>query len=380
MRKIVVYGAALLALVSCGKSDKFSVTGKVESAKGDTLFLEQVGMNEVKVLDSVILSSDGVFKFKQKAPEFSPEFYRLRLKDQLINLSVDSIEEIDIKANAGKFATSYLVQGSENCAQIQKMNIGAIQTKLKIDSLLKLNQAKLISIEKFDSTVQNILKKYKAEASRYIFGNPKSGAAYFALFQKIHGYLIFDPYKKEDLRAFAAVATSYDVYHPNNPRSKHLKEFTLQAMKATRAPKPIQIKEEQVSVKGNFEVTLPDKKGSTQKLSSQIGKVVLLSFTAYQTKFSPEVNLELRSIYTSCKAKRFEIYQVSLDPDENYWKVSAANLPWICVRDADGQYSQYARTYNVSELPTFFILNKQGEVVKRVDNLKTLKAEVEKML
>jgi Peroxiredoxin len=380
MRKIVVCGAALLALASCGKSDKFSVTGKIERAKGDTLFLEQVGMGDVKVLDSVILSSDGGFKFKQKVPEFSPEFYRLRLKDQVINLSVDSTEEIELKINAEKFATSYSVQGSENCAQIQKMNLEAIQIKSKIDSLLKLNQAKLISTEKFDSTVQNVLKKYKTEASRYILGNPKSGAAYFALFQKIHGYLIFDPYKKEDLRAFAAVATSYDVYHPNNPRSKHLKEFTLQAMKATRTPKQIQINEEQVNAKGSFEITLADKKGTPQKLSSQIGKVVLLSFTAYQTKFSPEVNLELRDIYTVGRAKGFEIYQVSLDPDENYWKVSAANLPWICVRDADGQYSQYARTYNVSQLPTFFILNRQGEVVKRVENLKALKAEVEKML
>lgn len=380
MRKIIVYSAALLALASCGKSDKFSVSGKIEKAKGDTLYIEHVGMNEVNVLDSAILSSDGEFKFRQKAPEFAPEFYRLRLKDQVINLSVDSTEEIEVKADGGKFATSYSVQGSDNCILMQKMNLSAIQTKVKIDSLIRLNRANKVSGARFDSAVQVVLNKYKTEASKYIFENPKSGAAYFALFQKIHNYLIFNPYKKEDLRAFAAVATSFDVYHTNSPRAKHLKEFTLQAMKATRAPKRLELREEQVSVKGNFEIALPDKTGTTKTLSSQMGKVVLLSFTAYQTKYSPEVTLELRSLYSSSKTKGLEIYQVSLDPDENYWQVSAANLPWICVRDAEGQYSQYARTYNVTQLPTFFILNRQGEVVKRVENLKTLRAEVEKML
>jgi len=380
MRKIVVYSAALLVLASCGKSGKFSISGKVENAKKDTLYLEHVGMNEVDVLDSAILSGDGEFAFKQKAPEFAPEFYRLRLKDQVINLTVDSTEEIIVNTNAAKFATSYSVEGSDNCVQIQKMNVAAIQTKVAIDSLVKLNEKKQIQGAQFDSAVQLVLSKYKNNASKSIFANPKSGAAYFALFQKIHGYLIFNPYKKADLRVFAAVATSFDVYRPNSPRSKHLKEFTLQAMKATREPAPVQIREEQVSVKGSFEITLPDKSGNIQKLSSQIGKVSLLCFTAYQTKYSPAVNLELRDIYSSDKSRGLEIYQVSLDPDENFWKVSAANLPWICVRDAEGQYSQFARTYNVSQLPTFFILNRQGEVVKRVENIKSLKEEVEKVL
>lgn len=380
MKKSLLYSAAFLMLVSCGKSNRFSISGEVTGGKGDTLYFEHVGMNEVSVLDSAILSSDGEFKFKQQQPEFAPEFYRLRLKDQIINLSVDSTEEISIKTDVKKFATVYKVEGSENCSQIQKLNSSAIQAKVQLDSLIRLNQKKQITPAQFDSSLLRVLGVYKSEASKFIFSNPKSGAAYFALFQKIHSYLIFNPYKKEDLRVFAAVATSYDVYRPKSPRTKHLKEFTLQAMKATREPRALQVKEEQVSVKGSFEISLPDMTGRTQKLSSQIGKVVVLCFTAYQSKFSPELNMELGEIYAANKAKGMEIYQVSLDSEEHFWKVSASNLPWKCVRDADGQYSEFARTYNVSQLPTVFILNRQGEVVKRVENLKLLRSEIEKML
>jgi len=90
--------------------------------------------------------------------------------------------------------------------------------------------------------------------------------------------------------------------------------------------------------------------------------------------------MDLREIYNKYAEKGFEIYQVSLDINENLWKVSAANLPWICVRDRAAQYSEIARTYNVTELPTFFLINREGELIKRDSQMKNPEEEIKKLL
>ncbi|MFR5959516.1 MAG: hypothetical protein ACLUHA_09590 [Bacteroides stercoris] len=47
--------------------------------------------------------------------------------------------------------------------------------------------------------------------------------------------------------------------------------------------------------------------------------------------------------------RALEIYQVSLDADEHYWKTTTDNLPyWICVHDANGVYSSIAAAYMYS--------------------------------
>lgn len=71
-------------------------------------------------LDSAKLGSNGVFSFSGKRPE-SPEFYRLRLDNKVINFSVDSIETLTVKAGANDFATGYSIEGSENNTKIKEL-------------------------------------------------------------------------------------------------------------------------------------------------------------------------------------------------------------------------------------------------------------------
>jgi hypothetical protein len=50
------------------------------------------------------------------------------------------------------------------------------------------------------------------------------------------------------------------------------------------------------------------------------------------------------------------------------------------VRDPETVYSKIAATYNVKELPTTFLLNRKGEVVKRIEQGVDLDMELKKML
>ena len=105
--------------------------------------------------------------------------------------------------------------------------------------------------------------------------------------------------------------------------------------------------------------------------------MVLLDFTVYGAKESPQRTRIMRELYNKFKAQGFEIYQISLDDDLHFWKESVESLPWICVHETDGTATQ---TYAVNTLPTFFLVNRDNEIVKRNDVIKDLESEIKALL
>ena len=65
-------------------------------------------------------------------------------------------------------------------------------------------QAHSIAVDVFQDSLTAMMKRYKDEVkSRYIFAAPNTAAAYFALFQKVNNYLIFDPLNsRDDIKCF----------------------------------------------------------------------------------------------------------------------------------------------------------------------------------
>jgi hypothetical protein len=50
------------------------------------------------------------------------------------------------------------------------------------------------------------------------------------------------------------------------------------------------------------------------------------------------------------------------------------------VRDEAGAYSQYVQLYNVTQLPSLFLVNRQNELSARGETIKDLDAAVQKLL
>ena len=57
-----------------------------------------------------------------------------------------------------------------------------------------------------------------------------------------------------------------------------------------------------------------------------------------------------------------------------------ANLPWISVRDADGLNSTLLLRYNVPQLPEFFLIDRQNNLVKRSEQMTDVEAEIKRLL
>jgi len=380
LKMLTLVGVLGLMFSACNKQNTFTVKGVVSGAEGETLYLENVGVGAITLMDSVKLSSNGKFSFTKARPAY-PDFYRFRLEGQLINFPIDSLETLSFVADAGNFATSYSVEGSEKAKEVKHI------TLLQLDANQSIVKARrsLDSKEIADTTYQRIVKQaadnYRQEGLAQIYKDPLSMVSYYALFQKVNGLLFFDPYNKEDLRAYAAVATSFDHYYPKSPRSMQLKNLTLRSMKLLRGERAINLDNVKTTEVSYVDIELPNEYNKLIKLSDVAkNKLTLISFTAYQMDWSPGLNMRLGELYTKYHAKGMNVYQVSLDADENFWKNAASNLPWTCVRDAKTVYSQIAVIYNVRQLPALFILDKNGTLVKRVAKLEDLETDVKKYL
>ena len=384
MKKNMLCAALVVAaLGACSSGPQFKIEGEVTGADGKMLYLEASALEGIVPMDSVKLDGDGSFTFKGERPA-SPEFYRLRVEDKVINLSVDSTETLTVEAPYENFATDYTVTGSANCEKIKELTLKQTRLQSRVDELSAAMNARALGVDDFQDSLAVLLKAYKDEVKiNYIFSAPNTAAAYFALFQKLNNYLIFDPLNsKEDIRCFAAVATSLNQHFPHADRSKNLCYIVIKGMKNTRARQQqvVEVPETTVQETGVIDIDLRDLEGNVHRLSDLKGKVVILDFTIYQSAVSASHNYMLRDLYDKYAAQGLQIYQVSLDADEHYWKTTADNLPWICVRDGNGIYSSYATAYNVQNVPTLFLVSRANELVSRSETIKDLEKEVKALL
>lgn len=375
---------AVLSLASCtGK--KFHLSGNISDANDSLLYFENMSLNGPVTVDSVKLGKDGSFSFDEDAPG-NPEFYRLRIANQIINIAVDSTEHITVKASYPTMSSQYDVQGSNECSKIKELALMQMNLQSQINALASNPN---VPYQAEGDSIQHLLNAYKNTVKmQYIFKEPMRAYAYYALFQTVYvgnqTALIFDPRsKKEDVQVFAAVATSWDTYYPGSERGKNLHNIAIEGMKNVRiiqAERNQTIDASKVNTSGIIEIALPDNKGNVRKLTSLKGKVVLLDFHVFASQGSTARIMKLREIYNKYHARGLEIYQVSLDPDKHFWKESVAALPWICVHDDDGTNSSYAAQYNVQTVPTFFLIDRQNVLQKRDTQISDLNAAINSML
>lgn len=374
----------MLGAVSCSNK-KFEVSGNITDAKDSLLYFENMSLNGAVVVDSTKLDADGNFSFAVDAPS-APEFYRLRIAGQIINVAADSTEHVTIKAAYPTMASQYEVSGSDECSKIKELAIGQMTLQASINNIVRNTN---LNDDVMRDSIRVILAQYKEGVkNNYIFKEPMKAYAYFALFQTIAlGYenaLVFNPRSNEDdVKVFAAVATSWDTYYPKAERGLNLHNIAIEGLKNIRIMKAEQqqtVDPSKVEYTGVIDIALPDNKGNIRKLSSLKGKVVMLDFHLFATKESTARIMQLRELYNKYHAQGFEIYQVSIDPDEHFWKTSVAALPWVCVHSDDGLNAAELGMYNVRDIPTYFLIDKNNVLQKRDVQIKDIDAEIKALL
>ena len=384
MKKIltlIVTGAMMLA--ACDKAPKFQVEGTIEGAKDSMLYLTLNGLEGAQRLDSVKLKEDGTFSFKVTAPTESPEFYALQIGGHVINFAVDSTENITVTAQLPTMERDYTIEGNESSQKIKEISRMQQEVQTKIVAFGK--NMDMLPGDQRDS-IEHVLTTYKEQMKiNYIFADPTSAAAYYAVCQSITDlggtFMLFNPLTdRTDVKCYATVANAWDNAYHDAPRTQQLCNMAIKGMDNTAAPqqKVLDVDESKVSETGIIDINLPDINSKMRSIKDLKGKVVLLDFAIYAANGSSERTRLLRSLYEKYHAQGFEIYQVSIDQDMHFWKFSCENLPWVCVHETDGTVISI---YNVTDIPTFFLVNRDNEIVLRSDFMEgTLEDNIQKLL
>ena len=356
MKRNILFGAAAaaaLALTACS-DPSFSVKGEISDGEGKTVLLEKADHAGIWMpIDSAKLKSNGKFSFSAPAPA-APEIYRISLDGNYIYFPVDSIEDIRIDAPAPRFATDFSISGSDNATALGKFEkeLIAFAPKLAIP-------------DSADAFKRRVFTAYLQEAKGSV-------VSYYILTKTINGRPLFD--STDDNKYIAAVATSFRNFRPDDPCTALLESAAKEGRRraASAAGKKTVI----TAAEMNYPpVTLPDENGKPASLADVAGQGLptVLIFADLSDPETRAINSDLQKLVASGK---INVYSVGLDADQLTWRNAARNLPFTTVYANVSDARDVVAAYNVSSLPTIFLIDASGNLKARCAGIADLQSRL----
>ena len=275
----------------------------------------------------------------------------------------------------------YQVEGSGTCDTIRLLCLKLADLEREAR---RISANRNYTLQERDSMIGRLVTQYKTEVKLdFIQNHYDATYSYYACFQALGGQLLFDPmYDKSDLTWMRAVANAWNERYPSSQRAENLRNIIQECRRNLAKPREIvlNIDGDKVRELGIIDMTFPDINANERTLSDLRGSVVLLDFTAFFMDGSTERTLLLRELYEKYHDKGFEIYQVSLDPNEHFWKQRCEALPWVSVYCEEGLESDMLRLYNVQHLPCYFLIDRNCDLQARQEDIPDLEKAIEALL
>jgi len=354
----IMFMCCAAILSSCNSGDKWHVKASIYGAEGKTALLEVSDNGRWNIIDSAKIGSTGELSFGVKRSAY-PDIYRLTIDSKSVYFPIDSTETVNIEASFADMDTRNSISGSSSAETMQKINAAIAEALAAATPQQVVNDAEL-----------------KRSLAEMIQNDWDGIVAYYLINKTIGSKHLYNPAISFDRGIISAVANAYISQKPDDPRSKLLENLAISNRRNFTKGTPIE------AVEIYFpEISLKDFNNNEQSLTElwNGSKVLVLNFTAYTADESPAFQLVLGETYKKYHDKGLNIYQVGCDPEEYRWRMAAENIPWTAVYCPANDAEQMLR-FNVTSLPTTFVIDGSGEHIERVEDITKLDAIVAKYL
>jgi peroxiredoxin len=361
--KIIILILGFFVLISCNRTSKIRVKGVLSNCGHQLVYFEKVDVFKVKKIDSLVIKNNCRFSFSTMAK--LPDFYQLRISEnKIISLLMEPGEKALISADLNNLGNTLIIKGSKGSILLNELLKKLEITKSKLDSISNIyNNSINESIkENLVEVYKEIIEEHRKYSIAFILDNLSSLACITALYQEINPQTsLFN--RIRDIQFYKLVRDSLSQRFPRSNHVVVLKANTDRLLDDYTRRKILSLAGSENYILP--EIALPDIKGDTIKLTSLKGRYVLLSFWASWNEESVNANLKLKEIYEKYRDKGFEIYQVSFDKSVNQWNraIKFDELPWLSVNDSTFPQSIIALNYNVNNLPSNYLIDKNMETI-----------------
>lgn len=355
--KAFILPVALL-LASCSENQrKFTVSGHLDNMPVQTVYLEELNVNDIAILDSSTTKENGDFELTGKNAEIG--LYRLRFQyNKFMLLSIDK-GLVKLVGNWSDIEKSK-VEGSPSSSSLLNF-LDEVRNNMRdfntlgivLDSMKARGDDSALAIAKDQVVQKNIsftrfIEQY-ADTTQFlpnaIFAvrmlNPAVEKDYINVFVQNLGARFHNAKLAKDYIA------KYNETNSNKVQAQGNSSITEGSM----AP----------------EISLPTVSGEQVTLSSFKGKYVLVDFWASWCRPCRMENPNVVAAYNKYKDKNFTVLGVSLDDDKDKWQEAIAKdgLTWTHISDLKGWESVAARTYGIESIPSNVLVGPDGKVIAR---------------
>ena len=378
MNKQTLFGTVLTAALLCGcQSSKVKISGRFVGSDAKEVYLEQLAPLSQSIVDSTSLAPDGSYEFLVREAAPTPMLYNIIYDGERIPLLLAGGDHLTVNS-VGSVVRNYTVEGSVESDLLRQFYQAFVAGAQQLDALAARFAEPNLTEEQRKELASEYTSEYyriRREQLRFIIENKSSLAAVYALYQRLPGdtYLFNGD---SDVVYYRTVAEALEKSYPESPYLQTLlAEITRMDARMSLTSR--------ISEAEFPDLELMDIYGKKIRLSSLMGKVILLDFWSAELGTSNQLNAELKEIYRKYADSPvgFEVYQVAIDTSKPLWitAVQEQQLPWISVSDLRGRSSVALGLYNVQRLPANFLIDKEGTIVARDIYGKELEAKLDEL-
>lgn len=358
---------SIVFLIGCTSKNQnsFGISGKVENLNTNYIVLskiENLQKKTTKTIDTLNVNKRGEFN---SVYFLEPNIYNLTFDTKTIQLAIDKGQHITINGSSIEDLT---IAGSSDTKLLnayesfrkESLNSLVNSVRKQIKKLKKSGAEQTEIAELRELEVENY-KKHLNELVVFIKENMGTSIAIYPTSIRWNG--------DENLSFLQELVANFEEKHPTLEITRKLKE-KLQLLKKTSIGSVIS------------GIDMPNSVDKIVHLDSIKGTYTLIDFWASWCPPCRTESVLLNELYTSYQSKGFEIYGISLDSKKDRWlkALEQDKRVWPEVSTIEGFNTPVAIEYNITALPTNFLIDINGKIIAVNIHGKELKEKITELL